>query len=414
MPGEPGKPGAQPGERGEREEGPSGDGSQAERREAERRGPVDVLEARPTDHRRPYLMLPPPIRAAAAWSVAVILLITVASLVVYALVELRAATVPVILALLGTSLLYPVMPWMVRRGVSRSVASGLTCAVLVAAVGGVIALLVNSLVHSAPQIAASLQEAGDRIAAWLGPFGEKIRHALDNAQGETSSLLSTVTDGVLSGLGLATQIVTGAVLALALVFFFLRDGHRTGDAIRSYLPGRTADTVVACAERAFEAMAGFMRGTTLIALIDAFFITVGLLVLSVPGAPGLGALVFMGAYIPFVGAFLSGAVAVLVALAEGGFGTALWALGIVLAVQVVEGNILQPLIQSRTVELHPATIMVAVVAGAGIAGILGALLAVPICAAVLGVVSVLRGDPNRRARGGRRNGPAPAEVAVPE
>ncbi|MFD5082423.1 AI-2E family transporter [Kitasatospora sp. NPDC058406] len=411
MPGEPGKPGAQP---GERKEGPSGDGSQEERREAERRGPVDVLEARPTDHRRPYLMLPPPIRAAAAWSVAVILLITVASLVVYALVELRAATVPVILALLGTSLLYPVMPWMVRRGVSRSVASGLTCAVLVAAVGGVIALLVNSLVHSAPQIAASLQEAGDRIAAWLGPFGEKIRHALDNAQGETSSLLSTVTDGVLSGLGLATQIVTGAVLALALVFFFLRDGHRTGDAIRSYLPGRTADTVVACAERAFEAMAGFMRGTTLIALIDAFFITVGLLVLSVPGAPGLGALVFMGAYIPFVGAFLSGAVAVLVALAEGGFGTALWALGIVLAVQVIEGNILQPLIQSRTVELHPATIMVAVVAGAGIAGILGALLAVPICAAVLGVVSVLRGDPNRRARGGRRNGTAPAEVAVPE
>ncbi|MED7948456.1 AI-2E family transporter [Streptomyces sp. BE20] len=414
MPGEPGKPGAQPGEPGERKEGPSGDGSQAERRATERRGPVDVLEARPTDHRRPYLMLPPPIRAAAAWSVAVILLITVASLVVYALVELRAATVPVILALLGTSLLYPVMPWMVRRGVSRSVASGLTCAVLVAAVGGVIALLVNSLVHSAPQIAASLQEAGDRIAAWLGPFGEKIRHALDNAQGETSSLLSTVTDGVLSGLGLATQIVTGAVLALALVFFFLRDGHRTGDAIRSYLPGRTADTVVACAERAFEAMAGFMRGTTLIALIDAFFITVGLLVLSVPGAPGLGALVFMGAYIPFVGAFLSGAVAVLVALAEGGFGTALWALGIVLAVQVIEGNVLQPLIQSRTVELHPATIMVAVVAGAGIAGILGALLAVPICAAVLGVVSVLRGDPNRRARGGRRNGTAPAEVAVPE
>ncbi|WP_327673928.1 AI-2E family transporter [Kitasatospora sp. NBC_00458] len=357
-------------------------------------------------------MLPPPIRAAAAWSAAVILLITVASLVVYALVELRAATVPVILALLGTSLLYPVMPWMVRRGVSRSVAAGLTCAVLVAAVSGVITLLVNSLVHSAPQIADALQEAGDRIAEWLGPLGEKIRHALDNAQGETSSLVSTVTNGVLSGLGLATQIVTGAVLALALVFFFLRDGHRTGDAIRSYLPGRGGETLVACAERAFEAMAGFMRGTTLIALIDAFFITVGLLVLSVPGAPGLGALVFMGAYIPFVGAFLSGAVAVLVALADGGFGTALWTLGVVLAVQVIEGNILQPLIQSRTVELHPATIMVAVVAGAGIAGILGALLAVPIAAAGLGVVSVLRGDPGRRPRGGRRNGTAADEGAA--
>ncbi|MFB6894694.1 AI-2E family transporter [Kitasatospora sp. NPDC056327] len=354
-------------------------------------------------------MLPAPVRAATAWSAAIVLLITVASLVVFALVELRAATVPVILALLGTSLLYPVMPWMVRRGVSRSVAAGLTCAVLVAAVGGVIYLLVNSLVHSAPQIAHALPEAGDRIAGWLGPFGDKVRHALGDARGETDALVSTLTSGVLSGLGLATQIATGGVLALALVFFFLRDGHRTGDTVRAYLPPRSAATVVACAERAFDAMAGFMRGTTLIALIDAAFITVGLLVLGVPGAPGLGALVFMGAYIPFVGAFLSGAVAVLVALADGGLGTALWALGIVVAVQAVEGNVLQPLIQSRTVELHPGTIMIAVVAGSGIAGIIGALLAVPVCAAGLGVVSVLRGDPGR----GRRAGDAaPAGAAA--
>ncbi|MER5352744.1 AI-2E family transporter [Kitasatospora sp. NPDC002551] len=365
-------------------------------------------EHRPADHRRPYLMLPAPVRAAAAWSAALVLLITVASLVVFALVELRSATVPVILALLGTSLLYPVMPWMVRRGVSRSVAAGLTCAVLVAAVSTVIALLVNSLVHSAPQIASALQESGDRLAEWLGPFGEKLRHVLDNAQGETNTLVTTLTDSVLSGLGLATQIATGSVLALALVFFFLRDGHRTGEVVHSYLPRRTADTVVACGERAFDAMAGFMRGTTLIALIDAFFITVGLLILGVPGAPGLGALVFMGAYIPFVGAFLSGTVAVLVALADGGLGTALWALGVVVAVQVIEGNILQPLIQSRTVELHPATIMVAVVAGSGIAGIIGALLAVPVCAAGLGVVSVLRGDPGRRRRADRNGDGAPA------
>ena len=348
------------------------------------------------DHRRPYLMLPPAVRCAAAWSAAVILLITVGSLVVFALVELRAATVPFLLALLGASLLHPVVPWLVRRGLSRSLAAGLTCLVLVVAVVGVVALLVNSLVHSAPQIAASLPAAGQRLARWLGPFGAKIQHALENAKGETNSLLSTLTNGVLSGLGLLTQLITGAVLALALVFFFLRDGHRTGDAIRATLPGRGAETVVACADRAFDAMAGFMRGTTLIALIDAAFITVGLLALGVPGAAGLGALVFMGAYIPFVGAFLSGTVAVLVALADGGLGTALWALGVVLTVQMIEGNILQPVIQSRTVELHPATIMVAVVAGSGIAGIIGALLAVPVCAAGLGVVSVLRGLPGGR------------------
>ncbi|HEY9441251.1 MAG TPA: AI-2E family transporter, partial [Streptomyces sp.] len=135
---------------------------------------------------------------------------------------------------------------------------------------------------------------------------------------------------------------------------------------------------------------GFMRGTTFIALIDALCITVGLLVLRVPGAVGLGALVFVGAYIPYLGAFLSGAVAVLVALADRGFVIALWAVGVVLAVQVLEGHVLQPAIQSRTVQMHPAMVMIALTAGAGVAGLLGLLLAVPLCAAFFGVISELR------------------------
>ncbi|MCU7820886.1 AI-2E family transporter [Kitasatospora sp. DSM 101779] len=347
------------------------------------------MPAEPPEDGRPAV-LPRPVRQAAAWSAAVLLLVAVAALLVWALVELQAATVPVIVALLGTALLEPVMPWLVRRGMRRGAAAGLTCTVLVLAVCGVLALLVNSLVHSAPDIAAALTEAGRRIADWLGPLGQKIQYALQQSSGSGSNLVNSLANGVLSGLGLATQLLTGAVLTLALVFFFLRDGHRTADAVRSWLPPGPAETVIACARQAFAATAGFMRGTTLIALIDALFITVGLVVLSVPGAAGLGALVFMGAYIPFVGAFLSGTVAVLVALADGGFAKALWVLGVVLAVPAIEGNVLQPFIQSRTVELHPATIMVAVVAGAGVAGIMGALLAVPLCAAGLGVVTVLR------------------------
>ncbi|GAB2743299.1 AI-2E family transporter [Kitasatospora kifunensis] len=337
--------------------------------------------------------LPPAVRLAAAWSVAVILFITVGGLIVYALVALRAATVPLFLALLGTALLYPVMPWLVRRGLSRGLAAGLTCAVLVAAVFGVLAVLTNSLVHSAPQIAHSLQQAGDQIAERLGPLGDRIKYALSQSAGSGSSLVSSLADGVLSGLGLATQVITGSVLALALVFFFLRDGHRGDELVRSVLPDERADTVIACGLKAFAAMAGFMRGTTLIALIDATFITTGLLILDVPGAAGLGALVFLGAFVPFIGAFLSGTVAVLVALADGGLSRALWTLGVVLAVQMVEGNVLQPMIQSRTVELHPATIMIAVVAGSGVAGILGALLAVPLSAAGLGIINVLRSRP---------------------
>ncbi len=133
-----------------------------------------------------------------------------------------------------------------------------------------------------------------------------------------------------------------------------------------------------------------MRGTTVVALIDAVFITTGLLILRVPGALGLGAIVFIGAYVPYVGAFVSGAAAVLVALADRGLAIAAWTLGVVLAVQVLEGNILQPMVQSRTVRIHPAVILVALTAGATLAGIVGVLLAVPVTAAVFGVVHELR------------------------
>ncbi|MFI9271538.1 AI-2E family transporter [Kitasatospora sp. NPDC052896] len=363
--------------------------------------PGGAADQQPESHHEPHQSLPPAVRTAAAWSVAVILFITVGGLVVYAFVALRAATIPMLLSLLGTALLYPVVPWLVGRGLGRGLAAGLTCVVLVAVVLTVLAVLTNSLVHSAPQIAHALQRAGDQIAERLGPLGQKIRFALTQSAGSGSSLVSSLADGVLSGLGVVTQVITGSVLALALVFFFLRDGHRSGELVRSVLSERQAETVIACGRQAFAAMAGFMRGTTLIALIDATFITIGLAVLGVPGAAGLGALVFLGAFIPFIGAFLSGTVAVLVALADGGLTKALWVLGVVLAVQMVEGNVLQPVIQSRTVELHPATIMIAVVAGAGVAGILGALLSVPLCAAGLGMVDVLRGRPGQRGRVGR-------------
>lgn len=181
-----------------------------------------------------------------------------------------------------------------------------------------------------------------------------------------------------------------AVLALLLVFFFLRDSDRVAGALRTLAPRGTADLVEAMARRAFGAVEGFMRGTTLIALIDALCITVGLLILRVPGAVGLGALVFVGAFLPYLGAFISGAVAVLVALADRGFVIALWALGVVLAVQVLEGHVLQPMIQSRTVQMHPAVVLLAITAGASVAGILGMLLAVPLTAAVFGVVHELR------------------------
>jgi predicted PurR-regulated permease PerM len=139
-------------------------------------------------------------------------------------------------------------------------------------------------------------------------------------------------------------------------------------------------------------LAGFIRGTAIIAVLDASLIGAGLWLLGVPVAFALAVLVFVGAFIPFVGAFFSGLVAVLVAFADGGWKVGLAALALVVAVQFLEGNFLQPIIQSRTVDLHPAVILLAVAAGASLFGIVGAYLAVPVTAVAFAVIASLRAD----------------------
>ncbi|WP_053711600.1 AI-2E family transporter [Streptomyces sp. NRRL B-3648] len=335
-------------------------------------------------------LLPVPVRRFAAWCAVVLLGAAVGWLGVLLCGELRTAVTPVLLALLGTALLGPLHRWLVRAGVQASVAAGLTCVAVVAVVGGAVYIIVAALVDTGDQIVSSLRTAAKGLARHFGAAGTGLDDLAGNARQLLGKFGATAASNVISGVSVVAESIAMAVLALLLVFFFLRDSQRAVAALRSVAPGDRADTLEAIARRAFAGVEGFMRGTTLIALIDAVCITVGLLVLRVPGAVGLGALVFVGAYIPYLGAFISGAVAVLVALADRGFVIALWAFGVVLAVQVLEGHVLQPVIQSRTVQMHPAVVMLAITAGASVAGILGMLLAVPLTAAAFGVVQELR------------------------
>ncbi|MFK4065322.1 AI-2E family transporter [Streptomyces sp. NPDC029674] len=335
-------------------------------------------------------LLPESVRRVAAWCVVALLVTGVAAVGVWLCVILKTAVTPVLLALLGTALLGPLYRRLLRMKVQRSLAAGLTCAAVVAVVGGVTYIVVKALIDTGDQIIASLKQAANDVAKYFGAAGTSLDDMASNAKELLGKFGGTAASGVLNGLSVVGEVIAMAVLALLLVFFFLRDSGRAMAALRSLSPGGSADVVEAMAHRAFGAIEGFMRGTTIIAFIDALCITVGLLILRVPGAVGLGALVFVGAYIPYLGAFLSGAVAVLVALADRGFAIALWALGVVLAVQVLEGHILQPVIQSRTVQMHPAVVMLAITAGASVAGIIGMLLAVPLTAAAFGIVSELR------------------------
>ncbi|MFF9274477.1 AI-2E family transporter [Streptomyces griseosporeus] len=335
-------------------------------------------------------LLPDPARRLAAWCALLLLVAGVGWVAVRLCAELRTAVTPVLLALLGTALLGPFHRRLVKARVNRSVAAAVTCVAVVAVVGGAVYIVVAALVDTGDQIVSSLKDAADAVAEHFGAAGTSLHDVASNARDLLGKFGGTAASGVLSGVSVVGETIAMAVLALLLVFFFLRDADKAAGTLRAFAPGGSADTLEAIARRAFRAVEGFMRGTTLIAFIDAVCITVGLLVLRVPGAVGLGALVFVGAYIPYLGAFISGAVAVLVALADRGFVIALWALGVVLAVQVLEGHVLQPAIQSRTVQMHPAVVMLAITAGASVAGILGMLLAVPVTAAAFGVVQELR------------------------
>ncbi|MEU2757762.1 MULTISPECIES: AI-2E family transporter [Streptomyces] len=326
----------------------------------------------------------------AGWCVVLLLVTGVAWVAVWLCVLFRAAVIPVLLALLGTALLTPLHRRLVRMRVQRSLAAGLTCAAVLVVVGGATYVVVLALVDSGDQIVASAKLAAQDVAGFLGAGEASLDDLASNARELFDRFGGPAASGVISGLGLVAQAGAMGVLAVLLVFFFIRDGDRVVGSLRTMAPGKAGEITEAIGRRAYRAVEGFMRGTTMIALIDGVLTTIGLLILGVPGAAGLGALVFIGAYIPYLGAFVSGVLAVLVALADRGVVIAAWTLLVIFLVQMLEGNVLQPVIQSRTVQMHPAVVLVAITAGATVGGVIGVLLAVPATAAAFGIVAELR------------------------
>ncbi|MFB7463623.1 AI-2E family transporter [Streptomyces sp. NPDC056224] len=350
-------------------------------------------------------LLPAPVRRVAAWCAVALLVAAVLAVGVWLCIVFQTAVTPVLLAVLGTALLGPMHRRLVRAGMNRSLAAALTCLAVVAVTGGATYVVVLALIETGDQIIDALRRAGEALAEHVGAVGTSLEDITANSKELLTKFGGTAASGVVTGLSVVGSVLAMALLSLVLIFFFLRDSHRAAGALRSLVPSRSGDLMEAMGRHAFAAVEGFMRGTTFVALVDAVLIGAGLLVLGVPGALGLASLVFVTAYIPYLGAILSGAVAVLVAFADRGWVIGLWALGLVLAVQMLEGYVLQPLVQSRTVQMHPAVVMLAITAGASIAGILGMLLAVPLTAAFFGVVSELR------ARYGDAPRPGPVDPA---
>jgi predicted PurR-regulated permease PerM len=304
----------------------------------------------------------------------------------YVVQSLPLVFLSIFVALLLTSLLHPVADWLGRHRFPSSVAALAAMLLGIAFVGGLLSFiiprtaselsahadtlaqraqhLVQSLARFLPGQMPSLDELGTRAAQW------GRQHAQMLAMGAASGVTALATG------------LSGLLLVLVLTFFFVRDGHGMVSAVLSLLSPERRRLTRAAMDKAWWTLSRWVRGTALVALMDAVGIGVGLLILGVPLALPLGLLTFLGAFVPVIGAVVAGSVAVLVAWATVGTQAALITLGIVLAVQQIEGNILQPMIMGRVLPLHPAVVLLAVTVGALVAGIAGAFVAVPLLATV--------------------------------
>ncbi len=339
----------------------------------------------------PRAEIPRPLRIASEACARMLVLAAGFALLVFLVIELRVVVVPVAIAVLLSALLAPLVRWLHERRVPRGIATALVMVGGLAALGGLLTAVVSTLVDGTSQVVAevtdnvgSLQGLADATPFRIdvGVLGDQVLQAVrDNQQ--------TLTSGAVTTAATVGEILAGFALCLFALIFMLHDGRRIWGFVRLLAPRARRSRVDVAARRAFASLVGYVRATVLVAIVDALGIGLGLWATGVPFVLPLAALVFLGAFVPIIGAVLTGAVAVLVALATEGPVTALIVLGVVLAVQQLESHVLQPVLMGRAVRLHPLAVALGVAVGVVLAGIAGALLAVPLLAVLTAAVRSL-------------------------
>jgi predicted PurR-regulated permease PerM len=315
----------------------------------------------------------------------------------YVLGKLWPIILPIVLGLLFATVLWPPTRFLRRHGWPPALAASTVLLGFLALIGGLIAYLAPSVASQAGELADSTVAALDDVRDWLtGPpfnLGEdQIGQAVDNAIGSLQDNAANIAGYALTGASAIGNGLINLVLALVLAFFFIKDGPRWVPWLSAQTGSGAARHVVALSQRSWSTLSEFIRQQALVGFIDAFFIGIGLLVFGVPLVLPLAVLTFFGAFIPIIGAFVAGAFAVLIALLDEGFGVALAILIIVIVVQQLEGNVLQPIIQGRGFNMHAAVVILAVTAGGSLAGIIGAFLGVPVAALIAVVYRYVRDE----------------------
>ncbi|XPP26252.1 MAG: AI-2E family transporter [Leucobacter sp.] len=345
-------------------------------------------------------------------SLQIIIVLLLTAGFIWGLRTLSTVFIPIVLALIFASTFWPVTKWLRARRVPGALAAVIELLGILVILGLVGWLIVWAIRDQWDELAVKAQDGFAELLAWV----QTLPFAPDAEQIEEwrQTIVDFVTtsefgSGALAGVGAVASFLTGLVLMIVVLFFFLKDGPRIWRFLLRPFTGAALARAERIGGKTVDTLGSYVRGTASVALVDAIGIGIGLFILQVPLALPLSVLVFLLSFIPLVGATVAGILAALVALVANGPLSAVLVVAVVVLVNQLEGNFLQPVLMGRALKLHALVILLALTAGTVIAGILGAVLAVPIAAVLWGIVQVWDG-PDLPAKWFR---PKPGETEPP-
>lgn len=321
----------------------------------------------------------------------ILLILTLAILAIYALIKLKLVVIPLLIALLLAAAISPLVNLMRRHHVPKLLATWIALLASVAVLVGVITGVIFAVRSQWDELASNASQGLDQLQTFIasGPLPISEQQLMQAREAAIDFITSSqFGSSAIAGLSVFTSLVTGLLLTVVVLFFFLEDGAGIWNFFLRPLRGHQLARAQRIGHSSLTVMGGYVRGTAIIAAVDAVAIGIALAVLGVPLALPLAVIVFIGAFIPIIGATIAGSLAALVALVTNGPLVALIVVLVIIGIQQIEGNLLQPLIMSQTVKLHALVILLALTAGTILGGIIGAILSVPITAVAWTVIKV--------------------------
>ncbi|HVT21352.1 MAG TPA: AI-2E family transporter [Mycobacteriales bacterium] len=347
----------------------------------------------PADGARSPMPVPALLKDVAGWVWRILVVVFALVVLIRFMDRLYFIVLPFFAALFATSLGYPLVVWFTKRGLPRALATWITILIAVLVFGGIAVFVVDRAISQYSDLVAQVEAA-------VTKFRNFLTDDLHVRASSTASLERTITDylrahqssiaqGALSGIATVAETLAGIVLWFFMTFFMLYDGHNIWNWFANLFPAGSRHRVHHAGEQAWSRLEGFVRGTFIIAVFHGIVVAITLWIMGVPLVAPLALLVFMGSFLPIIGAFLFGGLAVAVTFVTQGWVMGVVLIGVLVLDNQIEAHVFQPFLVGRYVELHPLAVAVAIAGGGVLEGVYGAVLAVPVVAVCFAVIKSL-------------------------